>query len=503
MASSSDPQQPRKIQLVSSGIEGLDDIFNGGFRGNRLYLIEGVPGSGKTTLALQFLRGGIARGESVLYFTLSETRDELDEVAESHGWSLDGITIRELVPSESTLYPEEQYTMFHPADVELNETTKSILEDVEQTRPTRVVFDSLSELRLLAGNALRYRRQILALKQYFAGRQCTVLLLDDLTSEDRDLQVQSIAHGVLLLEQLNPEYGAERRRLRVVKFRGVKFRGGYHDYTIARGGLTVFPRLVASEHRRDVVLSRMPSGLAPLDALLGGGIERGTSTMIVGPPGTGKSTIIAQFAVAAAHRGERTLMMIFDESRSTLIARAKGLGIDLTTPMDAGLITIMQIDPAELSPGEFAHSIRRAVEDNGTAIVVIDSLNGYLAAMPSERYLVIQLHELLSYLGQKNVATMLIGAQRGPIGTQMTTPIDASYLADAVLLLRYFEDRGELRQAISVMKKRGGQHERTIRQFDMNAAGIQIGEPLKGFRGVLTGVPIQDVHPDSLQKVIE
>lgn len=502
MLSNSDPPRPRQNQLVSSGIEGLDDIFNGGFRGNRLYLIEGVPGSGKTTLALQFLRGGVARGESVLYFTLSETRDELDEVAESHGWTLDGITIRELVSSESTLHPEEQYTMFHPADVELSETTKSILEDVEKTRPTRVVFDSLSELRLLAGNALRYRRQILALKQYFAGRQCTVLLLDDLTSEDRDLQVQSIAHGVLLLEQLNPEYGAERRRLRVIKFRGVKFRGGYHDYTISRGGLTVFPRLVASEHRKDIVLSRMPTGLAPLDALLGGGIERGTSTMIVGPPGTGKSTITAQFALAAAQRGERTLMLIFDESRSTLIGRAQGLGIDLTGPMEAGLITILQIDPAELSPGEFAYSIRRAVEDNGTAIIVIDSLNGYLAAMPSERYLVVQLHELLSYLGQKNVATLLVGAQRGLIGTQMTTPVDASYLADAVLLLRYFEDRGEIRQAISVMKKRGGQHERTIRQFDMNSGGLQIGEPLKGFRGVLTGVPT-DERSDSLPKVTE
>lgn len=502
---SSNPALPqsRQNQLVSSGIEGLDDIFNGGFRGNRLYLVEGVPGSGKTTLALQFLLGGVARGESVLYFTLSETRDELREVADSHGWTLDGIVIRELVPSESILRPEEQYTMFHPADVELSETTKSILEDVERTKPTRVVFDSLSELRLLAGNALRYRRQILALKQYFAGRQCTVLLLDDLTSEDRDLQVQSIAHGVLLLEQLNPEYGAERRRLRVIKFRGVKFRGGYHDYTISRGGLRVFPRLVASEHRQDIELTRMPSGLAPLDALLGGGLERGTSTMIVGPPGAGKSTITAQFALAAAQRGERTLMLIFDESRSTLISRAKGLGINLTGPMEAGLITILQIDPAEMSPGEFAYSIRRAVEENGTAIIVIDSLNGYMAAMPSERYLVVQLHELLSYLGQKNVVTLLVGAHRGLIGSPVSTPVDASYLADAVLMLRYFEDRGEIRQAISVMKKRGGQHERTIRQFDMNSGGLNIGEPLKGFRGVLTGVPTQEEHSESLQKATE
>lgn len=497
------PNSPRSRQgqPVSSGIEGLDDIFDGGFRGNRLYLIEGMPGSGKTTLALQFLLGGVARGESVLYFTLSETREELEEVAESHGWSLEGITIRELVPSENTLHPEAQYTMFHPADVELSETTNAILEDVERTKPTRVVFDSLSELRLLAGSALRYRRQILALKQYFAGRQCTVLLLDDLTSEDRDLQVQSIAHGVLLLEQLNPEYGAERRRLRVIKFRGVKFRGGYHDYMIVHGGLVVFPRLVAAEHRTDVLLSRLSSGLAPLDALLGGGIECGSSTMVVGPPGTGKSTIAVQFAVAAAQRGERSLMLIFDESRSTLINRAHGLGIKLAEHIESGLISIQPVDPAELSPGEFAHAIRRAVEHHNTSIVVIDSLNGYLAAMPSEQYLVVQLHELLNYLGQKNTATILVGAQRGLMGSQMSTPVDASYLADTVLMLRYFEDCGEIRQAVSVVKKRGGQHERTIREFAMNSQGLQIGEPLREYRGVLTGAPTFYGQPDDLQKV--
>src|SRR5579872_1884582 len=318
-----------KNALARTGIEGLDDVLGGGLRANRLYLIEGVPGSGKTTLSLQFLREGLRHNEAVLYITLSETQEELLEVAESHGWSLEGITIRELVPSEAALNPEEQYTMFHPADVELSETTKTILADVEKIKPARVVFDSLSELRLLAGNPLRYRRQILALKQFFAGRQCTVMLLDDLTSTDRDMQVQSIAHGVILLEQLNPEYGAERRRLRVVKLRGVKFRGGYHDYLINRGGLTVFPRLVASENRQDRPMERLSSGMKELDDLLGGGIERGTSTIIVGPPGTGKSTVTAQFALAAAERGEHAALFIFDESRNTLLSRAAGLGINL------------------------------------------------------------------------------------------------------------------------------------------------------------------------------
>jgi len=486
--------------LSKTGIEGLDDILGGGLRPNRLYLIEGVPGSGKTTLSLQFLREGVRLGEAVLYITLSETREELEEVAESHGWSLDGITIRELMPSEASLSPDEQYTMFHPADVELSETTKTILADVERVKPARIVFDSLSELRLLAGNPLRYRRQILALKQYFAGRQCTVVLLDDLTSSDHDLQVQSIAHGVLLLEQLNPEYGAERRRLRVVKFRGVRFRGGYHDYTIVRGGLDVFPRLVASEHRQQQPLVRLSSGLEALDRLLGGGIERGTSTIIVGPPGTGKSTLAAQFVAAAAARGEHAALFIFDESRNTLISRTRGLGIDLQGPIDSGHLTIQQVDPAELSPGEFVHAVRRAVDKHEAAIVVIDSLNGYLAAMPSERFLVIQLHEMLTYLGQRGVATLMVGAQQGLIGMQMNSPVDASYLADAVVLLRYFEDRGRIRQAISVIKKRGGEHERTIREFSLSNGKVHIGEPLAGFRGVLSGIPTLENQAEPLAK---
>ena len=480
---------------AATGIEGLDDVLGGGFTPHRLYLLEGVPGSGKTTLALQFLMEGVRRGEQVLYVTLSETEEELRGVANSHGWTLDGITVRELVPSEDSLHPDEQYTMFHPSEVELSETTKTILADVERLKPARVVFDSLSELRLLAANPLRYRRQILALKQFFAGRRCTVFLLDDLTSAHHDLQVQSIAHGVLRLEQLAPEYGTERRRLMVQKFRGVRYRGGYHDYVIKRGGLEVYPRLIAAEHRPVVERKRLVSTIAGLDKILGGGIDPGTSTLIVGAAGTGKSTLAAQFVAAAAAGGQSAAMFIFDESINTLLSRTAGLGIDLRTHFEAGRVTIQQVDPAELSPGEFAHTIRRAVERQQVSVVVIDSLNGYLNAMPEERFLIIQLHELLTYLGQMGVATLLVAAHQGLIGSQMATPADASYLADSVILLRYYETKGEVRQAISVIKKRSGAHERTIRDFHLDNRGISLGEPLREFHGVLTGVPIFGEQP--------
>jgi circadian clock protein KaiC len=476
-------------QVDASGVTGLDDILGGGFTAHRLYSVEGVPGSGKTTLAMQFLMEGARRQEPVLYITLSETKEELFATAVSHGWTLDGITVFELAPSESSLEGDDQYTMFHPSEVELNQTTKAIVQEVERLSPRRVVFDSLSELRLLAGNALRYRRQILAFKQYFSGRNCTVLLLDDMTAADRDLQVQSISHGVLLLEQLNPEYGAERRRLRIVKYRGRQFRGGYHDYKIERGGLIVFPRLIAAEHRTETERTRFASGVPELDSLLGGGVESGSSTLIMGAPGTGKSSLSAQFATAAAERGQRTAMFIFDESPETLITRAAGLGMRLREHVEAGTITVQPVDPAELSPGEFCQCIRAAVDKNKVDIVVIDSLNGYLNAMPGERFLIIQLHELFMYLGQRNVATMLVAAQQGLIGMQMRSPVDATYLADAVILLRYFEARGEVRQAISVVKKRGGAHERSIREFRLNKGRIEVGEPLHNFRGVLTGVP--------------
>jgi circadian clock protein KaiC len=475
---------------AATGVDGLDDVLAGGFAPNRLYLIEGVPGSGKTTLAMQFLLEGVRRGERVLYVTLSETEQELRDVAASHGWSLDGMTIRELVPSDEALQPDDQYTMFHPSEVELGEATRTILADVERIKPSRMVFDSLSELRLLAGNPLRYRRQILALKQFFSGRSCTVLLLDDMTSTSHDLQVQSIAHGAVRLEQLYPEYGAERRRLIVLKFRGSRFRGGYHDYLIRRGGLIVYPRLIASEHRPLPLTEKLASGIGELDTLLGGGLERGTSTLVVGAAGTGKSTLAAQFAASAAAQGLGSAFFIFDESLNTLLTRSAGLGIDLRPHLASGLVTVQQVDPAELSPGELADAIRRAVDERHVAMVVIDSLNGYLNAMPGERFLAVQLHELLTFLGQAGVATMLIGAHQGLVGSQMITPVDASYLADAVILMRYFEARGEVRQAISVVKKRGGAHERTIREFRLEPGRIHVGAPLRNFRGILTGVPV-------------
>jgi circadian clock protein KaiC len=475
-----------------TGIAGLDDVLAGGLTVNRLYLIEGVPGSGKTTLAMQFLLEGARRGERVLYVTLSESNDELAAVAASHGWSMAGINIRELSASGESLMPDDQYTMFHPSEVELAETTKAILAEVERIKPTRVVFDSLSELRLLAGNALRYRRQILALKQFFSGRRCTVMLLDDMTSVDHDLQVQSIAHGVVLLEQLSPDYGAERRRLRIVKYRGVKFRGGYHDYIIRRGGLDVFPRLVANEHRGTATMEKLASGVRELDLLLGGGIERGTSTLLAGAAGTGKSTLAAQFVWSAAERGQKAIIFIFDEGIHTLLTRTAAMGLDLRKHVESGRVFLKQVDPAELSPGELAHACRQAVEEQGCSVVVIDSLNGCLNAMPGERYLIVQLHELLSYLGQASVATILISAHHGLIGSAMVSPVDASYLADAVILLRYFENAGEVRQAISVLKKRGSAHERSIREFRMGQGRIEVGPPLRAFRGILTGVPVVD-----------
>jgi circadian clock protein KaiC len=474
---------------IATGITGLDDILHGGFTPDRLYLIEGTPGSGKTTLAFQFLLEGVKQGDPVLYLTLSETRGEVEGMAESHGWSLAGVTISELMPSEGAFEPDEQYTVFHPSEVELSETTRRILDEVERVRPTRIVFDSLSELRLLSGGALRYRRQILALKQYFAGRRCTVLLLDDLTSADHDLQVQSISHGAILLELTVPLFGAARRRLSVTKFRGSDFRGGYHDYAIRRGGLQVFPRLVAAETRQSSTRERLKSGLAALDTMLGGGLERGTSTLITGAAGTGKSTVAALFAANVARAGGHATLFLFDESINTLTSRAEGLHIGLKEQVDAGRIYLQQVDPAELSPGEFADAIRREVAERQLQLVVIDSLNGYLNSMPEEKFLVVQLHEILTFLGQAGVATVLIAAQHGMISSTMSTPIDASYLADAVLLMRYFEAEGEVRQAISVVKMRGGEHERSIREFSMKGGRIVVGEPLRGYRGVFTGVP--------------
>jgi len=478
--------------LLRTGIPGFDSILRGGFNPHRLYLLEGAPGAGKTTIALQFLREGAANREPVLYVTLSESEEELRGVADSHGWDLEGVTIQEILPTPGALRADEQYTVFHPAEVELGDTIDRILAKVEEIKPKRIVFDSLSELRLLSGNSLRYRRQILALKQFFSGKQSTVLLLDDMSGARHDLQVQSIAHAVIRLEQYHSDYGATRRRLVVLKYRGKQFRGGFHDYRIERGGLRVYPRLEAKPGRRFELHERLPSGLVELDDLMGGGLEKGTSTLFVGAPGTGKSTLAVQFALAAARRGQIASLFLFDESENTLRSRTQGMDMDMTPYLENGTIRLRQVDPGEMSPGELVDLIREEVLDHQASVVVIDSLNGYLNAMPDDRFLIVQLHELLTFLGQAGVSTLLVGAQHGIIGTQMQTPVDASYLADAIVMLRFFEADGEVRQAISVVKKRGGRHERSIRSFRLDSDGVHVGEVLRGFRGILTGVPVRE-----------
>lgn len=474
---------------ISTGSGGLDEILGGGVDPRRMYLYEGRPGTGKTTLALQFLLDGARRGERALYISLSETERELELVAHRHGWSLDGIDIFELVPPETTLDPSQELTILQPAEMELGETSRLIFDKVDDVDPARVVVDSLSELRLLAQSPLRYRRQVLALKHFFSSRNCTVILLDDLTAHEKDLQLHSIAHGVVLLEQTAIAYGAERRRLRVVKMRGIPFKGGFHDFTIERGGLKIYPRLVAAEHHKDFIGDFVPSGNAELDKLLGGGLERGTNALLIGSAGVGKSSIAVTYAIAAAQRGERTTIFAFDEGKGTIRARAHTLGLPFDDALDRGQIRLHQIDPAELAPGEFAHRVRDAVERDNTRIVIIDSLNGYLNSMPDEQFLVLQMHELLTYLSQLGVLTLLVLAQHGLVGP-METPLDISYLSDAVLMLRYFEYDGTVRRALSVVKKRSGQHEHTIREFRLAHGGVRLGPPLKGFTGVFSGTPV-------------
>ena len=475
-----------------SGVSGLDEILGGGLPRDCVYLIQGDPGSGKTTLALQFLLEGLRLGESTFYVTLSETRDELLKVAKSHGWSLEGIPLLELSAIEELLKPEAQTTVFHPSEMELNQVSKLLIDEAWKTKPKRVVFDSLSEFRLLAETALRYRRQLLNLKQHFAQYGSTVLLLDDKMSRhgaEVDPHVLSLSHGVIEMEQLAPDYGSARRRLRVTKLRGVKFREGYHDYTIETGGLRAFPRLVAAEHRGEFKREPISCGLPEMDALLGGGLDRGTTALILGTAGTGKSTLALQYAGQMATRGENGIIFAFDETRDIMLARARGLGLDLERHINSGAVTVQQVDPAELSPGEFAARIRHNV-DQGCSLVVIDSINGYLNAMPGERYLNNQLHELTSYLNQKGALTILILAQHGLVAA-VESPADLSYLSDAVIYLRFFEAAGEVKQSVAVLKKRTGRHEKTIREFRLESGhGIRVGEPLTEFHGVLTGVPI-------------
>ncbi|KGF79221.1 circadian clock protein KaiC [Massilia sp. JS1662] len=476
------PASPR----ISTGIAGLDDILGGGLTPQRVYLVEGSPGAGKTTLGLQFLLDGAARGERGLYITLSETTDELVAVSASHGWSIDSLEIFELA-GDLVLDPDAQQSIFHPSEVELGETTRNVMDQVDRVRPSRVVFDSLSEMRLLAQNPLRYRRQILALKQFFSARGCTVLLLDDKTGAS-DQHLHSIAHGVVSLDQIAKEFGKERRRVHIVKMRGIRFRGGYHDYILETGGITMFPRLVASEHTSDFTPEMRSTGSAELDTLLGGGLTRGTNSLVVGPSGIGKTTLATRCLLAALERGETASFYLFDEGLATFHARSAALGMSLRPFVESGRLLINHIDPAELSPGEFAQMLRDAVQKHGATFIAIDSLNAYLQAMPGEQFLTLQMHELLTYLNQKGVTTVLVLGQHGLVG-EIRDDVDLSYLSDTTILLRFFEANGSLHRAITVIKSRTANHALSIHELRLGADGVRVGLPLEGFDGVLTGLP--------------
>lgn len=483
---------PDLTTKAMTGVSGLDDVLAGGFSRAHAFLIEGEPGSGKTTIALHFLRDGAARGEKTLYVTMSETEKELREGAVSHGWSLDpSIEIFELVPAESLLDGSQQQSLVYSADLELGENIARLLAKVEDAAPDRIVIDSLSELRLLAQSSLRYRRQILAIKHFFARKAVTVLMLDDLTNDAADETVHSIAHGVIRLQQSMPEYGAERRRLSILKYRGEKYRGGYHDFAIKHGGIEVYPRLVATEHRTNYARNQLSTGIGAFDALLGGGLDTGSSALILGPTGTGKSLISLVFLAAAVARGEKAALFVFDEELDLLFKRVREFGIDLKELVQQGRAIVEQVDAAELSPGEFAHRVRKVVDQEQIRTVIIDSLTGYQAAMPQEQSLILHLHEILLYLNRQGVTTFVTLAQRGLVG-DMATPVDVTYLADTVILLRYFEAMGEIRRAISIVKKRTGEHESTIREYRLGKGGLTIGEPLVDFQGVLRGTPKYD-----------
>ncbi|HEX5660624.1 MAG TPA: ATPase domain-containing protein [Polyangiales bacterium] len=472
---------------VATGVAGLDDVLDGGLPRTRMYLLQGEPGAGKTTLGLQFLLAGRDLGERGLYVTLSESREELSSVAHSHGWSLEGVDVFPF-SAEDLGFDVEENTLYLPAEVELGERMRALLAEIARVRPSRLVIDSCSELRLMAQSALRLRRQLLALKERLVELDITVLLLETANTGSGDPLLQSLVHGVIQLEQLSPLYGAARRRLRVLKLREVNFRAGYHDCMIRPGGVDVFPRLVASEHHRPYERATVPSGVAELDTLLGGGLDYGTSALLLGPAGSGKSSIANYYLHAAASRGQNAAMFCFDEGLEMVYRRSMGLGIDLRPHVESGRLRLQQIDPAELSPGEFVSAVRDAVENGKASVIVIDSLNGYLHAMPEERFLTVQLHELLTFLRQRGVLTIMLMAQHGFVG-RMEGPVDVSYLADTVLMTRFFEASGRVRKALSVVKKRAGTHEDTIREFTLSGDGMQVGPPLADFHGVLSGVP--------------
>jgi len=479
---------PPTPQPVSTGVANLDEVLAGGYAAKRLHLAEGQPGTGKTTLGLQFLMAGRDVGERGLYVTLSETREELTQSAATHGWSLDGIDICELFPPELTMDPSHEQTVVYSSDLELGETIRAVMAEINRVKPARLVFDSAAEIRLLSQTPLRYRRQILALKHLIAQIGCTALLLDDLTEQQDATSLHSLAHGVIHLEQIAIQYGAERRRIHVSKMRGRQFRGGFHDLAIRRGGMVIFPRLVAAEHTAVQEGIAAPSGVPELDAMLGGGLDRGTSNLVLGPSGSGKSTLVLQWVHSALRRGEKVLMVAFDETMRVMLRRALGIGMDLQPFIDQGVLHVEQVDPAELTPGELSGIIRRHVEA-GAGVVVLDSLSGYQNAMPEEVFLTLQMHELLTYLAHKGVLTMLVLAQHGLVG-QMQTTVDLTYISDTVLLLRFFEAGGEIKRALSVLKKRTGGHESYIREFRIDANGIRVGPALEQFQGVLTGVPV-------------
>jgi len=483
------PASPTSVPRQPTGVPGLDVVLGGGLPSRRVFVVEGDPGSGKTTFALQFLMEGVRLGQRVLYITLSETAEELDDVAASHGWKLEGINLLELSSLAENLGSDANYTVYHPSEVELGDTVARIREEVERLDPERVALDSVSELKVLSQTSVRYRREILGLKQFFAGRKCTVIVLDDLTTNESEKQLQSIAHGVLRMERTGREYGTTRRQMHVVKMRGVRFQDGRHDFVIRTGAIELYPRLSATTTPAVKSQGSAQSGSEQMDAMLGGGLDRGSSTLLLGPAGCGKTTLCSHYLLAALERGEKVVCYQFEESTETFLHRSAGFRMNFEPYLDSGQFQLIQVDIADLSPGEFSSRVQYAVEKHGVGFVVIDSLNGYLNGMPSERFLMIHMHELLSYLGQKGVVTLLTIAQHGMMGAAMQTPIDVSFLADTVILLRFFEAFGTVRQAISVVKKRRGAHERTLREMKIGSKGVEIGEVLEGFQGVLSGIP--------------